>query len=37
MKLTLLGMIAIIGAVAATVLIVLVMARPGEDAAVTQS
>jgi len=37
MKLTLLGMIAIIGAAAAVVLIVLAMAKPGEDAAVTQS
>jgi len=37
MKLTLLGMIAIIGAVAVTVLIVLAMAKPGEDAAVTQN
>jgi len=37
MKLTLLGMIAIIGVVAAVFLIVLAMAKPGEDVAATQN
>ena len=36
MKLTLLGMIAIIGAVAVIVLVALAVARPGEDSTATQ-
>jgi len=37
MKLTLLGMIVIIGVVAAVVLIVLAMTKPGEAGVVTQN